>query len=66
MKGQMIEEILPVFNVVVRLSIPPGRKVNRVYSALDGHDLAYEVAEGVVITTVPRADLHHMVAVEWQ
>lgn len=59
---EVIEDILPVYNVEVKLHTTA--KPKRVYLAPQGIDLAYTLADGILKTTVPELNYHQMVVIE--
>lgn len=61
---QMIEEVIPVHDVGVRVHVPPGRTVRRVYLAPDREDVAFSLEDGYVVVRVPRIDMHTMVVLD--
>lgn len=62
---EIIEDILPIYDVKVDLQIP--KEVKRVYLAPQMEDVHYEVDdEGVLHYTVPKVECHQMVVVDYR
>jgi hypothetical protein len=61
---QMIEEVLPVHDVAVRVRVPAGRSVRRVYLAPDTQDVPFSLEGGYAVLKVPRVELHAMVVID--
>jgi hypothetical protein len=59
---EVIEDILPVYNVQVNLRVT--KQPSRVYLAPQGTDLPFTVENGVLNTVLPELCCHQMVVVE--
>lgn len=62
----MIQEVLPVYNVKVRVKIPKGKEVKKIYLAPDMEDVKYTMKEGYAEVSVPKLEYHRMVVVEFK
>ena len=62
---QVIQEVLPVYNVSLNFAVPPGKSVKRVYSAIDGADLEWKEVGDRIQVSIARVDLHTMVVAEF-
>jgi hypothetical protein len=59
----VIEDLVPIYNVPVRLRVP--ERVKNVYLAPSRDPLTASVQDGVVEVTVPRVECHQMVVFEY-
>ena len=59
----VIEDVLPLFDVAVSVRVP--RAVKAVRTAPDGRPLPFDVKDGRVHFTLPRLDGHEMVSIEF-
>lgn len=60
----VIEDVIPLFNVPVRLRLPGGAAVSSVCLVPDGGPLSFEQKDGEVLFTVPELNGHVMVEVK--
>jgi hypothetical protein len=63
-KIEVIEDILPVYNVSVELRLP--RSVRQVYLAPQMTPLPFEHADGAVRYTVPKLECHQMIVLDYE
>jgi hypothetical protein len=61
---QMIEEVVPVRDVVVRVAVPEGKQVTRVYRAPDEQGIPFSLEEGYVVIPVDKVHLHAMIVLD--
>jgi hypothetical protein len=61
---QMMQEVLPIHDIGVRIQVPQGRSVKRVYLAPDERDLPFSIDDGCVVATVPQVFVHSMLIVD--
>ena len=61
---QMIDEVLPVHDVAVRVQVPKGRSVRRVYLAPEMLDMPFSLEGGYAVVLVQRLELHAMVVLD--
>jgi len=62
----LIEEVLPVYNIKVKMKIPEGQKIKKVYLAPEREELPYEKLGSYIELTVPKMEeVHKMVIVEF-
>ncbi len=62
----MIQEVLPVYNVKVRVKIPSGKEIKRIYLAPDVEEVKYTLKDGYAEVTVPKLEYHRMVVTEFK
>lgn len=61
---QMIDEVLPVHDVTVRVQVPKGRSVRRVYLAPEMQDVPFSLDGGYAVMNIQRLELHAMVVLD--
>ena len=62
----VIQEILPVHDLIVRVQVPAGRQIRRVSLQPGGQVLPVVIEGDWSAVRVPRLDVHAAVVVEWQ
>ena len=62
---EVIEDLIPLYNVKFALKLPKKVEPKRVYSAPDGAEIPYEVKDGVARFTADKIDCHFMAVVEY-
>jgi type 1 glutamine amidotransferase len=62
--GSHIEDVLPVYDLLLRILIPNGKRPGRVYEAPKGTTLEYCQDGRYIEVMIPKLDIHTMIAIE--
>ncbi len=62
---EVIEDILPLYDVKFKFQIPNGKNPKKIYSAPDGRNITYEIKDGAILFTAQKIDCHFMAVIDY-